>query len=156
MSDNHIKHLKWLEACDAMATIMAKCSKAQYFAFIVDSSGRVRGCGYNGTPSGTIDCVDGGCPRAASGVASSTPYDFGEGLCWAVHAEANALSGIDRSVLEGSTLYVNGDPCLGCAKAIANSGLKSVVCYEEDRQDTELVKDLFSRCGITMTRFRLA
>jgi dCMP deaminase len=149
--NNH--HIKWLHACDAMATIMGKCSKAQYFAFVLDKDHRVRGCGYNGTPSGTIDCIDGGCPRATSGVAPSTPYDHGDGLCWAVHAEANALSGIDRSILTSSTLFVNGMTCLGCAKTIANSGLREVVCYEENRSDTPLVRDLFSRCGIHMTSY---
>lgn len=148
---NH--HMKWLRACDAMATIMGKCSKAQYFAFVIDQDSRVLGCGYNGTPSGTVNCIDGGCPRAVNDVAPSTPYDHGEGLCWAVHAEPNALSGIDRSLLRSATLIVNGMPCVGCAKTIANSGLTAVVCYSEDRSDTPLVKDLFSRCGVSMTSY---
>lgn len=145
MKDHHIK---WLRGCDAMATIMAKCSKAQYFAFVVDHDKQVRGCGYNGTPRGTVDCIDGGCPRATNNVAPSTPYDHGDGLCWAVHAEVNALNGIDRSILVNSTLYVNGTPCIGCAKVIANSGLHQVVCYKEERSDTALVRDLFERTGV--------
>lgn len=151
MPSHAIKDLKWLEACDAMATIMQKCSKAAYFAFIVDNhSGRVHGCGYNGTPSGMLDCIDGGCPRASSGVPPSTPYDSGPGLCTSVHAEMNALSGVDRLLLERSTLYLNGTCCFGCAKHIANSGLKRVVFYEESRQDFGDVEKLFVSCNITL------
>lgn len=150
MTPNDIKDLKWLVACDAMAQIMMKCSKAQYFAFVIDKYGRVRGCGYNGTPTGLENCTDGGCPRSTSGVPSSTPYDYGPGLCWAVHAEVNALQGIDRSVLSESTLYVNGTCCIGCAKVISNNGLARVVCYEENRSDTSDVAELFSKCGIEL------
>lgn len=105
-----------------MGRIMAKCSKAQYFCFIIDRNGRICGGGYNGTPSGMLNCVDGGCPRAINNAPSSADYNSGEGLCWAVHAEINALMGVDRETLKGATLYVNGEPCVGCAKQIAGSG----------------------------------
>jgi dCMP deaminase len=145
--------LKWLEACDAMAAVTHKCAKAQYFCFVIDRHGRVRGAGYNGTPSGMDNCVDGGCPRYANGVPSSTPYDHGPGLCWAVHAEVNALMGLDRDVLVGSTLYVNGTCCVGCAKQIAGSGVRRVVTYAENRSDTPLVQKLFDQLGITFVQF---
>lgn len=44
--------------------------------------------GYNGTPSGTLDCLRGGCKRCGD-----TSVGVGQQLeaCACVHAEANAL-----------------------------------------------------------------
>lgn len=46
--------------------------------------------------------------------------------CIANHAEANALLYADRTAIEGGSLYVTDEPCRGCWKLIANSGLVRV------------------------------
>lgn len=148
MNELSFKDRRWLHACSLMASVMGKCSKAQYFCFVIDRYGRIRGAGYNGTPSGLLDCIDGGCPRAINNVASSTPYDTGDGLCWAIHAEVNALMGVDREILEGASLYVNGAPCVQCAKHIAGSGVRRVISLKENRPDTPLVRHLFKELNI--------
>jgi len=39
----------------------------------------------------------------------------------------NALLYVDRTRIEGGTLYCTGSLCIGCAKAVANSGIARVV-----------------------------
>jgi deoxycytidylate deaminase len=52
--------------------------------------------------------------------------------CPSIHAEANALLYVDRSSVEGGTLYVTGVPCMQCAKLISNSGIRRIVCTASD------------------------
>jgi dCMP deaminase len=52
--------------------------------------------------------------------------------CIANHAEVNALLYADRSKVEGGTLYITAEPCTGCRKVIANSGVLRVVWPEGD------------------------
>jgi dCMP deaminase len=124
-----VKDQKWMRSCEAHARTFSTCSKRQYAALIVDRHGALIGSGYNGGPSGMLHCNDGGCPRAINNVPGGTPYDYGPGLCIAIHAEANALLHSDYTARRhGGTLYVNGPPCMGCAKLVANSGLGRIVC----------------------------
>lgn len=125
------KHEKWLLACDQLSQIFSTCTRRQYAAIILSPNGRVVGFGYNGSPPGQPHCLNGACPRAASGVAPGSPYDAGAGRCIAVHAESNALLFSDIAQRQGGTLYVNGTPCPDCAKLIAASGVSTVV-YRDD------------------------
>lgn len=151
MIDNwDIKVMKWSLAG---AEIFATCSKAQYMAIVLDKNRRVLGTGYNGVPSGMTHCVDGGCPRVVNNVPSGTPYDYGEGLCYAIHAEANALLHSDRSARIGGTIYVGGIPCFGCAKLISGSGLGRVVYLHNDTQtDADQSLDTMQRSGLDLDR----
>lgn len=122
------KDVQWMQFCVQNAKIFATCAKRQYFSVIVDDYGHIVGTGYNGGPSGTVHCVDGGCPRLAEGSASGSSYDN----CIAIHAEANALLHTDYSARRhGCTLYVNGPPCFTCAKLIVNSGVTRLVCLRD-------------------------
>lgn len=123
-------HEPWMQLCESAAVIFSRCSRRSYYSIVLSPSGRVLGTGYNGSPSGLPNCTDGGCPRATSTVAHGSPYT-GEGLCPAIHAEANALLHSDRSAREGGTLYVNGPPCWECSKLIAGSGITTVVHTED-------------------------
>ncbi len=111
-----------MELAYAGANIFSTCAKRQYFSVIISSDGRVAGTGYNGGPSGTTHCVDGGCPRYEEQSDSGTTYDN----CIAIHSEANAIMFSNYRDREGASLYVNGSPCFSCAKLIANSGIKTV------------------------------
>lgn len=128
-------HEQWMALCESGASIFATCSRRNYFSVVLHRSGRVLATGYNGVPSGLEHCQDGGCPRAAAGVAHGSSY----GNCLAVHAEANALLHSDRSAREGGILYVNGPPCWECSKLIAGSGIETVV-YKEDAAYAEWPK----------------
>lgn len=150
MSSN--KDKQWLRMCVAGAQIFATCAKAQFMCIIVDKQGRIAGSGYNGVPSGMTHCKDGGCPRYLNNVPSGTPYDFGDGLCFSGHAEQNALSHADGARYDGASLYVNGRPCLTCAKMIACSGISRIVILEEtlDRLHTDVMTNFLDSAKVEL------
>lgn len=131
------KDKQWLELCNEAGKIFSTCSRSQVFSVIVDEDQRIVSTGYNGVPSGMVHCVDGGCPRGQSTVTPGISYDEGPGICFAAHAEANALSNGDATRFPKATLYVNRFPCFGCARMIAGAGIRRVaypmdlkVCYQ--------------------------
>lgn len=127
MSD-HSKYHKWLMSCDYMSKLFSTCSKRQYASFILSTSNRVVGFGYNGSPPGHAHCSDGACPRFIEGSANGSSYDN----CIANHAEANALLYSNFDSRQGGTLIVNGPPCYGCCKLIASSGVSRLVHYTDE------------------------
>ena len=74
--------------------------------------------GYNGTPHGMPNCLDGGCHRCAcrDEYPSGTGYD----MCICVHAEQNAILAAARFgiAVDGATLYSTMRPCFGCTKVL--------------------------------------
>lgn len=102
----------------------AACTRSQVGAVLVQDN-RIVGSGYNGSPSGQLECTEGGCPRgllSASEVPPGTEYSN----CVAVHAEVNALA-YAASEARGGTLYVTREPCDWCSKTIAAFGIERVV-----------------------------
>lgn len=73
--------------------------------------------GYNGFPSG----IDDNPARYA---------DREVKLAYTVHAEVNALLNAAKNgaKTEGSTLYATFHPCVNCAAAIIQGGIRKVVC----------------------------
>ncbi len=87
---------------------------------------RILTTGYNGAPAGIKSCKERGeCMRQKLGIESGTRQE----LCYAVHAEQNALIQAARLGLSvnGATLYCTHHPCTICARLIVNSGIKRVV-----------------------------
>jgi dCMP deaminase len=149
---------KWIKACVEFSKIFSTCGKKQYSCFIVDKNGygRIVGQGYNGAPSGMTHCKDGGCPRYINNVASGTPYDYGKGLCYSSHAEISAMAHGDGTRYDESTLYVNGEPCLTCAKSIAAAGIKRIVHLEEEAKiGSEEVSDFLKKAAVEITSVKL-
>lgn len=147
------RDIKWLKACVSCAKIFATCAKAQFWCFIVEDNGygRIIGQGYNGVPAGMKHCIDGGCPRWINKVPHGTPYDYGDGLCYSSHAEVSALAHGDGSRYKGSTLYVNGPPCLTCAKSVAAAGIRRIVCLSEsDRLHTDVTEAFLAAAGVEL------
>lgn len=143
------KDIKWLKLCESLGQIFSTCSKKKYGCFIIDSSGHIVGQGYNGAPPNMIHCEDGGCPRFINNVPSGTNYDSGPGFCVAAHAEQNALSHGRGELYKDSTLYVNGIPCITCAKIICSSGIPKIVCLEDySRSDRQFVIDFCTSAGV--------
>lgn len=102
------------------------CVRRQHGAVVVRDH-KIISTGYNGTPPGDDRSCGktGQCPRNLDPTSK-----HGEGsydLCWATHAEANALLRADWSDLQGSTIYITGAPCPGCAKLIKSAGILRVV-----------------------------
>lgn len=121
----------------------ATCSRRKHGAVIVQGR-RIVSTGYNGGPSGTVHCTDGGCPRAQSTAPQGHDYE----ACIAIHAEANALLFSAPDERAGATLYCTGAPCFGCAKLIANSGVSEVVAAGGRYDGWDRVRDFLLDAGV--------
>jgi dCMP deaminase len=87
------------------------------------------------------------CERAQGKTGLGAAYDG----CPSIHAEANALLYVDRWSVEGGSIYVTAPPCMGCAKLISNSGLKTVHCLigeEDSHRNPEIAMEYLAKCGI--------
>lgn len=136
-----------MKVADAVAE-RALCSRRRVGAVITDANNRVAATGYAGPPAGleeTRRCRE-WCPRF---IAGETGTDYS--TCLTVHAEMNALAYVDRSRVEGGTIYVTGSVCMDCAKVIANSGLATVIMRvvidEAYRRPADVI-DLLRSCGL--------
>ena len=100
-----------------VAASRSNCLKRKVAAIIVRDK-RIISTGYNGTPRGTPNCNEGGCPRCNTLVSSGTSLD--ECLC--SHGEENAIvqAAYHGVQLTDSTIYSTFAPCLPCAKMIIN------------------------------------
>lgn len=103
----------------------ADCRRRRVGAVLV-SNNRIVATGYNGSPAGGPSCLAGECPRGRAStddIAPGSSYDTGAGACVALHAEQNCLLYADRSRTESATIYVTHEPCDGCRRMIAGSGV---------------------------------
>lgn len=134
----------------------SKCSRASVGSVIVSEDQRVVATGYNGPPSGylAVGSCSNWCPRAMkNGQDASPTYDD----CPSVHAEMNALIRADPQELVGATIFTTSSICRGCAKAVANSGITTVVHIVEDevywyRNNNDTEKFL-EECGIAVLQW---
>ena len=118
----------------------ANCFGAKVGAVLVLDN-RIVSTGFNGTPAGFDNCLDGGCVRcrerelADRGQSDEiTEPELAKGpkqldLCICVHAEANALISAARfgNRTEGATLYATHKPCFSCVKEAYQAGVERVV-----------------------------
>jgi len=134
-----------------VAALRSNCAKRKVAAVIVREK-RVISTGYNGTPRGTKNCFEGGCPRCNNLAASGTKLD--ECLC--SHGEENAITqaayhGV--SIARG-TIYTTFAPCLMCTKMIINSGLHEVV-YNMDYPLNDVTFRLFKDAGVVCRKLKV-
>jgi len=141
----------WMNIADSIAR-RSRCSRAQVGAVVVSGNQRISSTGYNG-PAASFpvegDCID-WCPRAQGLTALDNTYD----QCPSIHAEANALLYVDRSDVEGGTIYVTGACCMSCAKLVSNSGVARVVMKIRDidkHRRPEDVVTYLEKCNIEVT-----
>ena len=141
----------WMHVADTVA-LRSRCSRAQIGAVVISKDQRISSTGYNG-PAASFpvegDCID-WCPRA-QGV---TPLDNMYDTCPAIHAEANALLYVDRSRMEGGTIYITDASCMQCAKLVSNSGVSRVVMRilsKAKHRQPEIVLEYYRKCNIEVT-----
>jgi dCMP deaminase len=119
---------------------------------IIVKDNRILSTGYNGTPKGMKNCLDGGCERCTN----IDKYKSGEGLdkCMCIHAEENALLFASFQEIKGATLYCTHFPCLSCAKKIIQCEIKDIV-YLNDYcfQIEDLTKKILDDANITFRKF---
>ena len=125
----------------------SKCVSKNVGAVIV-KDGRILSTGYNGTPSGHINCNEYWNNKyTKEHHAWSKTYE--------IHAEMNAIIwAVRRGIsIEGATIYVTLEPCSECSKNIIASGIKRIVCdtsYEHN--NSEVIKKFIKDNGILIEK----
>jgi dCMP deaminase len=134
-----------------VAALRGNCIKRKVAAIIVRDR-RVISTGYNGTPRGTRNCYEGGCPRCNEMADSGTRLD--ECLC--SHGEENAIvqAAYHGVSVKDSTLYTTFAPCLMCTKMIINAGIREVI-YNVDYPLNEAAFRLFQEAGVICRQFKV-
>ncbi|TMA31371.1 MAG: hypothetical protein E6J87_15825 [Deltaproteobacteria bacterium] len=145
----------WDEYFMAIARVVASRSNCvkRKVAAVITRDRRIISTGYNGTPRGTLNCNEGGCPRCNSFAEGGTRLD--ECLC--SHGEENAITqaAYHGVVLKGGTLYTTFSPCLICTKMIINAGLSEVV-YNADYPLGQTALDLLREAGVKVRQLAIA
>lgn len=166
------KNSVFLEMAETAAK-MAKCPRRQFGALLVNSDGRIAAHGYNGTVSGQPNlcggdyCLRDGRRCDVCGADSPNIESRNCGGCHGdgrvdiiksgtrpdvgcIHAETNLIINSSRSDCVGGTLYVGGQPCLSCAKIIAQSGIKNVF-IREGGYSTNVGVEFLHGCHVIVT-----
>jgi dCMP deaminase len=109
----------YLNICKAVAQ-RSKDPNTQVGCIIAGPAHEIRSTGYNSPPRGIRDDVPERLERP-------TKY------LWMEHAERNAIYNAARcgTPLEGCTIYIELMPCMDCARAIVQSGIREVVVSRE-------------------------
>jgi len=149
-----IQRPSWDEYFMNIAKVVASrsnCMKRKVAALIVKDK-RVISTGYNGTPRGTRNCNEGGCPRCNSMAASGTALE--ECLC--SHGEENAIvqASYHGVSLKDAIIYSTFAPCLQCSKMIINSGIREVI-YNMDYPLNESAFGLFQEAGVFIRKLKV-
>lgn len=99
----------------------SKCVSKQVGAVIV-KDGRILSTGYNGTPSGYVNCSD-------HWDSNYTKEHHEWSKTYEIHAEMNAIIWAARKgiSIEGGTIYVTLEPCSECSKNLIAAGIQRIV-----------------------------
>jgi dCMP deaminase len=137
----------YLNICKVVAS-RSKDPNTQVGCVISGPAHEIRSTGYNSFPRGIRDDIPERLERP-------TKY------LWIEHAERNAICNAARAgtALEGCTIYVELMPCMDCARAIVQAGIREVVVcgerisqYSSEYYDEHfrLVEVLFGEAGVKL------
>jgi dCMP deaminase len=145
------KRPDWDEYFLSIAQVVASrsnCVKRKVAAILVKDR-RIISTGYNGTPRGTRNCNEGGCPRCNSLAASGTALE--ECLC--SHGEENAITqaAYHGTSVKGAAIYTTFSPCLLCTKMIINAGITEVI-YNQEYPLSTTAFDLLKEAGVEVRK----
>lgn len=132
MSEKRQDYISWDEYFMGVAALSAMRSKdpnTQVGACIVSPEHKILSMGYNGFPLG---CSDDEFTWEREGEDNKYFYS--------THSELNAILNYRGGSLEGATIYVTLFPCNECAKAIIQSGIRTLVYDSDKYADTAMVK----------------
>ena len=123
------KHLNIrIQQCLSLAEA-SNCPRRKFGALLLDPLRNVVLMdGYNGAPrNGGELCGGNHCLRDQENVKSGTQIEIG---CH--HAEMNVICNAAASGIstQNAWLFINGEPCIMCAKLIHHAGIKKVLIIE--------------------------
>lgn len=142
---------RFMELTEQVATWSSCFKENRQVGAVIVKNKRILTTGYNGAPQGVKSCKERGeCMRVKLGIESGTRHE----LCYAVHAEQNAIIQAARLgiVLDGATLYCTHQPCVICAKMIINAGIRRIV-YKEGYPD-EFAAHLINEAGVELVQYK--
>jgi deoxycytidylate deaminase len=128
----------------------SNCMKRKVGAVVVDRRRKIISTGYNGTATGTKNCVDGGCKRCNNNARTGERLE----QCFCIHAEESAFLEVDGQKCEGGSIYVTTSPCRLCARKILQLGIKKVYYLRSYRDDSDLTT-LYEAHGVTLEKITL-
>ena len=138
------KLIKYMEIVDATAKL-SKDASTKVGALILGPSFEVRSIGYNGAPRG--------CSADEDERGQKRPEKY----FWFSHAELNAITNAARvgTPLDNCSLLVTHPPCMDCARAIVQAGIKVVIArnpgadfLERWVEHTRRAQTLFEECKV--------
>ena len=145
----------WDEYFLSIARVVASRSNCvkRKVAAVITRDRRIISTGYNGTPRGTRNCNEGGCPRCNAFAEGGTRLD--ECLC--SHGEENAITqaAFHGVSVRGGTLYTTFSPCLTCTKMIINAGIEEVA-YNASYPLGDVSLALLREAGVKVRQIRLS
>jgi dCMP deaminase len=144
----------WDEYFMGIAKVVASRSNCvkRKVAAVVTVDRRIVSTGYNGTPRGTRNCNEGGCPRCNNLAPGGTALSE----CFCSHGEENAITqaAYHGVSLRGGTIYTTFSPCLQCTKLVINAGLSEVV-FNLNYPLGEASLDLLAEAGVKVRQVSL-
>ncbi len=145
--DDYITWDEYFMGVSKLSGMRSKDPSTQVGACIVSSDNKILSMGYNGFPLG---CSDDEFPWEREGESLDTKYPY------VTHSELNAILNYRGGSLEGAKIYVSLFPCSECAKAIIQSGIKTVVYDCDKYADSVPVmasKRMFDAAGVRYYRY---
>lgn len=141
-----MERISWEQYFMAQSHLLAyrsTCTRLMVGATIVRDN-RVIASGYNGSVPGEDHCIESGC------------YVVDNHCIRTIHAEMNALLQCSKFGVStiGAEIYVTHFPCVHCAKAIIQSGIKKVY-YAADYKNHEYAVELFKKSNIMVKKVEL-
>ena len=129
--EDYISWDEYFMGISKLSGMRSKDPNTQVGACIVSDDNKILSMGYNGFPMG---CSDDEFPWERDGDMLDTKYAF------VTHSELNAILNYSGGSLTGAKLYVSLFPCNECAKAIIQSGIKTLIYGSDKYADTPAVR----------------
>lgn len=128
-------YFEMAKACARRST----CLRRKVGAVLVDPYGTIVSTGYNGAPSGEMDCLERGfCWRDEHDIGHGEHYE----KCYGVHAEDNTVSQAGKQA-RGCSLFLYSEdssgpvvnyPCIMCIRRLINAWVPVVYVYNPDAE----------------------
>jgi dCMP deaminase len=141
--------VNWDDRFIELAEFIAKWSRypgRKVGAVIVGPKNEIRSTGYNGFPRGVNDHLE-------------ERYNDDVKYKWTEHAERNAIYNA-YGPLDNCRMYLPWFPCMDCARAIVQCGIKELIANRPDLNDPDwgndfkLALELFEETGVKVRWYK--
>lgn len=132
----------------AVLTSQNSYAKRSRVGAVMVRDGRIISIGWNGQPKGYDNCCEEVVEDSLGNRSLVT-------LPTVIHAEVNAIYWCAKTeiISDGATMYITLSPCVHCALAMIQAGIKRV-CYLEKYRDTSGI-DVLEKAGIKVEKVEL-